>query len=89
MNQTSLIPNPMRKVVVALTVMILLVVLIGADIRRTDTTETKTANVETKKKCYGYTIIEFGKGVNCNGDTIGLVRVDGIQRMQSELSSAE
>lgn len=79
----------MRKVVVALTVMILLVVLIGADIRRTEAPKAQTSKVENKKKCYGYTIIEFGKGVNCNGDTINLVRVDGIQRMQSEVTSAE
>jgi hypothetical protein len=79
----------MRKVVVALTVMILLVVLIGADIRRTDTPKAQTLKVETKKKCYGYTIIEFGKGVNCDGDTINLVRVDGIQRMEKEFASAE
>jgi hypothetical protein len=89
-DQTSLIPDPMRKVVVALTVMILLVVLIGADIRRTDSTPpAQTAKIEVKKKCYGYTIIEFGKGVDCNGDTINLVRVDGIQRVQSEVASAE
>ena len=25
-----------------------------------------------KKKCFGYTIIEAGKGVDCNGDTIRL-----------------
>lgn len=79
----------MRKVVVALTVMILLVVLIGADIRRTDTSNVPSAKIETKKKCYGYTIIEFGKGVDCNGDTINLVRVDGIQRMEKEVASAE
>jgi hypothetical protein len=79
----------MRKVVVALTVMVLLVVLIGADIRRPESPNAQTLKVETKKKCYGYTIIEFGKGVNCNGDTISLVRVDGIQRMEKELSSAE
>jgi hypothetical protein len=80
----------MRKVVVALTVMIMLVVLIGADIRRTDAPKAQTLKAETtKKKCYGYTIIEFGKGIDCNGDTINLVRVDGIQRMQKELASAE
>ena len=80
----------MKRVVVALTVMILLVVLIGADIRRTDATPpVSTAKIQEKKKCYGYTIIEFGKGVNCNGDTINLVRVDGIQRLQTEVASAE
>lgn len=27
--------------------------------------------------CVGYTIIEFDKGVDCNGDTIRLVRTNG------------
>ncbi len=80
----------MRKVVVALTVMMLLVVLIGADIRRTDVQNAPAPKAEVaKKKCYGYTIIEFGKGINCHGDTISLVRVDGIQRMEKEMASAE
>ena len=30
-----------------------------------------------KKACTGYTIIEFDKGVDCNGDTIRLVRKNG------------
>ncbi|HEY0739947.1 MAG TPA: hypothetical protein VGD40_00745 [Chryseosolibacter sp.] len=77
----------MKKVAVALTVMTMSVVLIGADIRRTDSPS--PSPVVEKKKCYGYTIIEFGKGVDCNGDTINLVRVDGIQRMEKEVASAE
>ena len=80
----------MKKVVVTLTVLLLLVVMIGADIRRTEKqTETTAQSQAKKKRCYGYTIIEFGKGVNCNGDTISLVKVDGIQRMQKEVASAE
>lgn len=80
----------MKKVVVTLTVLLLLVVMIGADIRRTETQPKPVApKMQTKKRCYGYTIIEFGKGVNCNGDTINLVKVDGIQRMEKELASAE
>ena len=79
----------MKKVAVALTMLIMLVVLIGADIRRPETPDAQTVKVDAKKKCYGYTIIEYGKGVNCHGDTINLVRVDGIQRMESEVASAE
>jgi hypothetical protein len=89
-DQTSLIQSPMKRVVVALAVMMLLVVLIGADIRRTDSTPpVQAVKIQAKKKCYGYTIIEFGKGINCKGDTINLVRVDGIQRLQNEVASAE
>lgn len=80
----------MKKVAVALTVMTMSVVLIGADIRRTDSPKTQTLTPDAeKKKCYGYTIIEYGKGVDCNGDTISLVRLDGIQRMEKEVASAE
>jgi hypothetical protein len=64
----------MKKVVMTLAVLIVLVVLIGADIRRKDTTSNAPA-IPTKKPCYGYTIIEFGKGINCNGDTVKLVKV--------------
>lgn len=55
-----------------------LVVLLGADIRRK-----KEAFVEPveKKPCYGYTIIEFGKGIDCNGDTVKLVAVKGSGQM--------
>lgn len=28
-------------------------------------------------KCMGYTIIDFDKGINCQGDTIRLVRKNG------------
>ena len=79
----------MKKVVVALTVIVLLVVMIGADIRRPEPTPLPKVEIQPKKRCYGYTIIEFGKGINCKGDTIDLVRVDGIQRMEKELASAE
>jgi hypothetical protein len=77
----------MKKVFAALTVLILLVVMIGADIRRPE--GTASSKPSEKKRCYGYTIVEFGKGVNCKGDTIKLVRVDGIQRMEAEVASAE
>lgn len=31
-----------------------------------------------KKACIGYTIIEASKGIDCNGDTIKLVRTAGF-----------
>ena len=31
-----------------------------------------------KKVCKGYTVIEASKGVDCNGDTIKLVKVSGF-----------
>ena len=52
-----------------------LVVLLGADIRRDK--EAAITAPEEKLPCYGYTIIEFGKGIDCHGDTVKLVKVKG------------
>ena len=30
------------------------------------------------EQCAGYTIIEYDKGIDCHGDTIGLVRRNGF-----------
>jgi hypothetical protein len=51
-----------------------LIVLLGADIRRKK--EASPVAIDTLP-CYGYTIIEFGKGINCQGDTVQLERVKG------------
>jgi hypothetical protein len=67
----------MRKIILALSVIAMLIVLIGADIRRNESPN--VAVVTPKKKCFGYTIIEFGKGIDCNGDTVKLVRKNGVQ----------
>jgi hypothetical protein len=31
-----------------------------------------------KKNCVGYTVIEAGKGIDCNGDTLNLVKRHGF-----------
>ena len=69
----------MKKVVLTLAVLIILVVILGADIYRSEATSTTPATPE--KLCYGYTIIEFGKGIDCNGDTVRLVKINGGQEM--------
>jgi hypothetical protein len=67
----------MKKLLLLFSVILMLVVLLGADIRRK-----KEASVATgKKPCYGYTIIEFGKGINCQGDTVKLIKVKGGQEL--------
>jgi hypothetical protein len=39
----------------------------------------KMANANTEKKyCKGYSVIEVDKGVDCYGDTIKLVKVNGF-----------
>lgn len=35
-------------------------------------------NEKTRKTCVGYTIIAFDKGVDCNGDTVTLIRRKGF-----------
>ena len=69
----------MKKIFLFFSVVLTLVVLLGADIRRE---KEASGFVEVEKKpCYGYTIIEFGKGINCDGDTVKLVKVKGGQEL--------
>ena len=35
-----------------------------------------------KNSCLGYTIIEFDKGIDCNGDTVTLVRKNGFAEIR-------
>lgn len=65
----------MKKIFLVFSVIVMLIVLLGADIRRKK--EAASDAVAEKKPCYGYTIIEFGKGINCNGDTVKLMKVHG------------
>ncbi len=32
---------------------------------------------EVRKSCNGYSVLEVDKGIDCNGDTIKLVKVNG------------
>lgn len=64
----------MKKILLLFAVVLMLVVLLGADIRRKKEAQ---LSQENRKPCYGYTIIEFGKGVNCKGDTVILTKVKG------------
>lgn len=65
----------MKKIFLLFSIVVMLVVLLGADIRRKK--EALLTPEEDKKPCYGYTIIEFGKGINCHGDTVMLTKVKG------------
>jgi hypothetical protein len=67
----------MKKIFVVFGIVLTLVILLGADIRRKK--EANATQVFEKKPCYGYTIIEFGKGINCHGDTVKLSKVRGGQ----------
>ena len=65
----------MKTIFLLFGIVLMLVVLLGADIRRKK--EASVAHVVEKKPCYGYTIIEFGKGIDCDGDTVKLVKLKG------------
>jgi hypothetical protein len=65
----------MKKIFLLFSIVLMLVVLLGADIRRKK--DASLMSVVGKKPCYGYTIVEFGKGIDCNGDTVKLVKVKG------------
>lgn len=66
----------MKKVVFSAVVMVCLVmIMVAADFRRIpDLLDNPSRN----NACVGYTIIEFGKAIDCYGDTIALVRRNGF-----------
>jgi hypothetical protein len=74
----------MKKLLWVPAVALLFTALIGADIYRPADNVAPVA--KPKKTCYGYTIVEFGKGIDCNGDTIRLVKINGVQVQQKEPS---
>ena len=40
-----------------------------------------SAAVELKLHCGGYTIVEAGKGIDCHGDTVQLVKKNGYYQL--------
>jgi hypothetical protein len=72
----------MKKVILTLAVPFFAVAMIGADFRREGPVTTPPLVAKDKKPCYGYVIIEFGKGINCDGDTVKLVKVNGGQELE-------
>lgn len=69
----------MKKILslVAISVLVCLM-MAGADFRFS-----KASSGKQKRKCLGYTIIEAGKGIDCNGDTVKLVRKHGYVEFAS------
>lgn len=68
----------MKKIFLLFSAVLTLIILLGADIRRNKEAKVREAG---KVHCRGYTIIEFGKGIDCNGDTVKLVKVNGGQEL--------
>ena len=65
--------NNMKRVLFFMTLGLFAFMVIGADNR-----ESQISAVSLKRACKGYTVIEASKGVDCNGDTIKLVKVSGF-----------
>jgi len=68
----ALIDCEMKRLLFLLTLGLFAFLVIGADHREAQIP--KTFN----RTCKGYTVIEASKGVDCNGDTIKLVKVSGF-----------
>lgn len=51
--------------------------MIGADFK------SDNQSIVIKKHCSGYTIIESGKGIDCHGDTVKLVKKYGYYELAS------
>jgi hypothetical protein len=73
----------MKTMLMLFSILLLILVLVGADFRKD--VAPAPAVVVVKKKCVGYTIIEFGKGIDCNGDTVRLQKIQGGQVLASRL----
>jgi len=68
----------MKTIFLLFGIVLIIIALVGADFRKQKEAAEKPSE---KKPCYGYTIVEFGKGINCYGDTVDLVKVPGGQQM--------
>lgn len=44
----------------------------------------KAPGKQIKRNCNGYSVIEVDKGIDCNGDTIRLIKVNGYFERASE-----
>ena len=69
----ALIDCEMKRLLFLLTLGLFAFLVIGAENR-----EAQIPAEVLKKACKGYTVIEASKGVDCNGDTIKLVKVSGF-----------
>jgi hypothetical protein len=65
----------MKKILSTTILMICMIVMVsGTDL-------VKHPLVKTGKNCFGYTILEAGKGINCSGDTIALKTTYGYYKI--------
>lgn len=73
----------MKRVFIVVVAFLCLVLMMGA--AGVTTTGPWFDGKNAGKRCLGYTIIAFDKGVDCHGDTIQLVRKNGFaERVSSD-----
>ena len=71
----------MNKLLLIVSVLVCLVIFMGAsDFRGPRDQRDPTP---THQRCTGYTIIEYGKALNCKGDTIRLVHENGFGQISA------
>jgi hypothetical protein len=69
----------MKRILLTASVLINLVLIISADFPKPAVAESKPIEAsQAKIKSCGYTILEYGKGIDCHGDTIQLAKRNGI-----------
>jgi hypothetical protein len=70
----------MKKVFLTLLMMITILAVIGAGLYQGSVSQRPQPK---KIPSCGYTILEYGKGIDCHGDTVRLIKVEGIQVLAS------
>ena len=73
MSIVALINNDMKMLLFVMSLGLFAFMVVGAEQR-----EAQISASPLKRACKGYTVIEASKGVDCNGDTIKLVKVSGF-----------
>jgi hypothetical protein len=71
----------MKKSILGLLVFVLLALTVTS--AQFNKPEQNLAGKLKKQHCFGYTIVEAGKGVDCYGDTVALVKRRGFYQMAS------
>ncbi|RAW01405.1 hypothetical protein [Pseudochryseolinea flava] len=70
----------MKKVFLTFMMMVTILAVIGAGLHHGSVSQRPKPK---KAPSCGYTIVEYGKGIDCNGDTVKLIREQGIQVLAS------
>jgi hypothetical protein len=74
----------MKRLVLGVFMIIVSVSLAGEAYHRYTDTEVKP--IKKYSPSCGYTIIEFGVGIDCNGDTVKIIKRDGAQVLSAQQS---